>query len=67
MTRFLAGVVFIFVLPYLFFKLAMWYAVPFFGITNHQWLAAVGMAVLPSIPSLLIGWFCASGARLPDN
>jgi hypothetical protein len=65
--RFIAGVLFIFVFPYLLWKFAVAYAVPFFGITHHASIAAVAMIAIPAGISLFIGGICASGMRLPDN
>jgi hypothetical protein len=65
--RFIAGVLFIFVFPYLLWKASVAFAVPYFGITNHPSLAAAGIIAIPALISLVIGLFCASGMKLPDN
>ena len=65
--RFIAGVLFIFVIPYELWNAAVAYAVPFFGITKHVTPAAIAIAAIPGIISLAIGCFAASGMKLPDN
>ncbi len=65
--RFIAGVLFIFVFPYLLWKAAVTYALPYFGISQHATVAAIAIVAIPAAISLAIGCFCASGVRLPDN
>ena len=65
--RFIAGVLFIFVFPYLLWKASVAFAVPYFGITNHASIAAIAIIAIPAAISLVIGCFCASGMKLPDN
>jgi hypothetical protein len=65
--RFIMGVLFLFVFPYLMWKAAMLYAIPFFGIVNHVTIAAIAIIAIPAGFSIFIGGFCASGVALPDN
>jgi hypothetical protein len=65
--RFIAGVLFIFVFPYLLWRAAMLYVIPYFGITHHITLAVIVTIAIPGAVSLVIGGFCASGMALPDN
>ena len=64
--RFIAGILFIFVFPYLMWKAALAYAIPYFGVTQHVTVAAIAMIAIPAGFSILIGGFCASGIS-PDN
>jgi len=65
--RFIFGVLFIFVFPYLLYQAAMKWAIPYFAIAQHEFVAAIAIITIPAAISLVIGIFCASGARLPDN
>lgn len=61
MGKFLFGVLFMFVIPYLLYKGAM-AAMP-----NPDTAAAIGYTFFFDIISVLIGIWCAKGCSLPDN
>jgi hypothetical protein len=67
MKHTLAAVIFLIAIPYGLYRGSIAWLIPFFGITHHVSVCAIGLVSIPMILSLLIGWWCAKGCWLPDN
>lgn len=65
--KFIGTLVFAVAIPWLLFKLALWFLIPFFGITNNPTIAAVLFASIPCGISLVIAACIGGFVKLPDN